>query len=198
MKSLKLSALLVILITIYSCGPAVTTTKPTNANLNNYKTFSYLPNAAIEMPTENFSTETVNSMVIQQINDQMINAGYKLDRDKPDLLVLVSTKVNQETETDTDPIYARYGAYNRPNLRVNNYYNNYYFNGYNTYNTVIGYDTDTYTYKEGSLIIQLVDRDTRKTVWKGFSNTNIYQSNSTAALTTLVNAIFEEYPLMQN
>jgi hypothetical protein len=198
MKIFKFSILTVLVLAIYSCGPVVNTSKPTNANLNNYQTFSYLPNAAIEMPTENFSTETVNSMVIQQINDKMMDAGYKLDRDKPDLLVLVSTKINQETETDTEPIYARYGAYNRPNLRVNNYYNNYYFNGYDTYNTVIGYDTDTYTYKEGSLIIQLVDRDTRKTVWKGISNTDIYRSNSTAALTNLVNAIFEEYPLMQN
>lgn len=197
MKILKFSSLLLVILTLYSCGTAVKTTKPTNADLSNYNTFSYLPNAAIEMPTNKFSTEKVNSMVIQQINDKMMDAGYNLDRDMPDLLVLVSTKVNKETQTDTDPVYATYGAYNRPNVRVNNYYNNYYYNGYNSYNNVIGYDTDTYTYKEGSLIIQLVDRKTRTTVWKGISNTDIYQSNSTAALTQLVNDIFKEYPLMK-
>lgn len=195
MKILKLSTLLVVLFTIFSCGTAVNTTKPTDADLSKYKTFSYLPNAAIEMPTQNFSTETVNSMVIQQINDKMMDTGYQLDRNKPDLLVLVSTKINEETATNTDPVYARYGYYNRPNLRVNSYYNNYYFNGFNSYNNVIGYDTDTYTYKEGTLIIQLVDRQSKETVWKGVSNTDIYRSNSTAALTDLVNTIFEEYPL---
>ena len=125
MKFLKPFLLTLMLTALYSCGPTVTTMKPTSDNLNKYATFSYLPNAAIEMPTENFSTETVNTMVIQQINDQMMDAGYRIERSKPDLLVLVSTKINQETETDTDPIYASYGYYNRPNIRVNSYYNNY-------------------------------------------------------------------------
>ncbi len=195
MKIFKPLLLAITLITFYSCGPAVSTMKPTDANLSNYNTFSYLPNATIEMPTDNFNTETVNSMIIQQINDQMMDAGYQLERDQPDLLVLVSTTVDQETETDVEPVYARYGYYSDPGVRVSPYYNDYYYNGYNNFNNVIGYEADTYKYKEGSLIIQLVDRETRKTVWRGVSNTSIYDTASTIALTNLVNAIFEEYPL---
>lgn len=197
MKLLKPFFLTLVLATFYSCGPAVTTLKPTDDNLNKYATFSYLPNAAIDMPSEKFNTETVNTMVIQQINDKMIDAGYKIDRTKPDLLILVSTKINEQTVTDTDPVYASYGYYNRPNLRVNSYYNNSYYRGYANYPSVIGYDTDTYTYEDGTLIIQFVDRESRETVWKGISSTNIYDSTSTVALTDLVNAIFEEYPLLK-
>jgi hypothetical protein len=38
---------------------------------------------------------------------------------------------------------------------------------------VIGYDTDTYTYEDGTLI-QFVDRESHlKLVWKGISSTNV-------------------------
>ncbi len=198
MRLLKPLTLLILCTLLYSCGPTVSTMKPTGDDLSKYDSFSYLPNAAIEMPTENFTTDQVNSMVIQQINDRMMDAGYNLERNNPDLLVLVSTKVDQETEVDTDPIYASYGYYNNPSLRVNPYYNNYYYRGYNNYNNIIGYETDTYQYKDGTLVVQLVDRKTKETVWKGVSSTSIYDTTSAMALTNLVNEIFEEYPLINN
>jgi hypothetical protein len=148
------------------------------------------------MPNKAYS-DSVNTLVIQQINNNMMDAGYKMDRSKPDLLVLVSTKIDQETTTDTDPVYARYGYYNRPGIRVNSYYNNNYYRGYTTYPNIVGYDTDTYSYKDGTLIVQLVDRESRETVWKGMSDTSIYDSSNIMAMTNLVNAIFEEYPLME-
>jgi hypothetical protein len=88
-----------------------TTLKPTDDNLNKYATFSYLPNAAIDMHSEKFNTGS-KYMVIQQINDKMIDAGYiKIDRTKYDLLILVSTKeISRQTVTDTDPVH---GYYNR-------------------------------------------------------------------------------------
>ena len=64
--------------------------------------------------------------------------------------------------------------------------------------TVVGYDTDTYNYKDGTLIIQLVDRESNETVWKGISSTSIYDSSDTIALANLVDVIFEEYPLIEN
>ncbi|MGB5983381.1 MAG: DUF4136 domain-containing protein [Nonlabens sp.] len=196
MKNPKLySFLFLIAIVVTSCGPAVTTTKSNNADLSSYNSFAYLPNADVNMPDRK-QNDKVNSLIIESVNSNMMDAGYKLDRDNPDLLVLISTKVNQETETDTDPVYATYGYYNRTNLRVSPYYNNFYYNNYNTYQTVAGYDTDTYTYKDGTLIVQLVDRKKNKTVWKGVSGTSIYDGATTSAMRTLVNTIFEEYPLM--
>ncbi|AGC75914.1 uncharacterized protein DUF4136 [Nonlabens dokdonensis] len=196
MKLFKSIFLIVITATLYSCGPAVATVKTTDDNLNKYDSFSYLPNAALQLPDKKVN-DGVNRIVIQSVNDNMIDAGYELDRDNPDLLVLVSTKINEETEVEKNPIYASYGYYNRPGIRVNSYYNNYYYYGYTNYPTVVGYDTDTYNYKEGTLVIYLVDKETNETVWKGASSTSIYDSGNVDAMTQLVNAIFEEYPLMK-
>ncbi|ARN77524.1 hypothetical protein BST97_05730 [Nonlabens spongiae] len=116
-----------------------------------------MPNAAIHMPDQS-QNDKVNTLVIQKINERMMDAGYRLDRSDPDLLILVSTKEYENTETDTDPVYARYGAYNRSGLRVKSYYNNFYYQGNNTVPTVVRYNTDTYNYKEGTINVQLVER----------------------------------------
>jgi len=52
--------------------------------------------------------------------------------------------------------------------------------------------------KKELLVIYLVDKETNETVWKGASSTSIYDSGNIEAMTQLVNAIFKEYPLMQD
>lgn len=105
MKLIKSISIALIVLITYGCGPAVTAMKPTNDNLDKYRTFSYVPNAALEMPDKN-AKDGVNRMVIQAINDNMIDAGYELERDQPDLLLLISSKIYQETELERDPIYS--------------------------------------------------------------------------------------------
>lgn len=175
-------------------GSNVETAKTTDGDLSNYDSFAFLPNSNPEGVDESYDDDEVNTAVIETINMRMREAGYELDRDDPDLLVLVSTKTNVETGTQSRPVYAGY-PYSSGATTVRPYYNSYYFRGFNNYNRVVGYDTDTYQYKEGTLVINLVDRETRETVWKGVASDNIYNQGTTAATRALVNDIFEEYPL---
>ncbi|WP_164510885.1 DUF4136 domain-containing protein [Nonlabens xiamenensis] len=193
-KIFKTLTLLLIAVSLTACGPTVSTIKSASADLDSYQTFAYLPNAELELPDREMK-DRVNSLVVETINENMMDEGYRLDRDNPDLLVLVSTQVDQETETEVDPVYASYGFYNTPNVTVSPYYNNYYFTGYRNYNGVVGYEKDTYQYKEGTLVVQLVDRETKNNVWRGVSSDAIYDIGNIAAMNEMVNAIFEEYPL---
>lgn len=180
------------LLLIMSCGSNVQTTKTTNKDLSTYDSFAYLPNASVR---EEYNDEKVNTAVIEVINTNMQKAGYNLDRDNPDLLVLVSTKVNRETATRSQPVYAQY-PYTTGVTTVNSVYGPYYYRGFNNFNRVVGYDTDTYQYKEGTLVINLVDRKTEETVWKGIASEDIYNQGTNSAIRELVNDIFEQYPLM--
>lgn len=193
MKFFKIFTLLIFTLSLVSCGPAVQTSKPASADLSDYQSFAYLPNSNVEMADKDYN-EDVNSLIIETLNENMREAGYTLERDNPDLLVLVSTKTDLETETTADPIYARY-PYTAGVTTVSPFYDPYYYHGYNTYTGVIGYDTDTYSYEEGTLVINLVDRETKQTVWKGISSKNIYNQTTTGAIRDLVNEIFQEYPL---
>ena len=195
MKKIKYVGFFVVLMLLISCGTSnVATMKTTNKDLSRYDTFAYLPNSNPAGTGINYNDEKVNTAVIETINMNMQQAGYNLDRENPDLLVLVSTKTNKETGVTSEPVYARY-PYEGTLTTIHPYYSNYYYPGFSTFNRVVGYDTDTYQYREGTLVINLVDRETRETVWKGIASENIYNQGTTAAIRELVNEIFEQYPL---
>lgn len=194
MKKLNVIILLVLGAVLYSCGPRVATMKTTNKDLGRYNTFAYLPNSAIKMPSKSLDDESVNQAEIETVNMNLTQAGYELDRQNPDLLVLVSTKTDTEVATTTDPVYARY-PYSPNMTTVSPFYDPYYYSNYTGYNNLVGYDVDTYKYKEGTVVINLVDRQTKETVWKGVASESIYSQASVQEIQDLVNAIFEEYPL---
>lgn len=199
MKIYKTLGILFLVISLMACGGTsnVQTAKTTDKDLSSYDSFAYLPNANAEIQGTNYNNEQVNTAIIETINMNMQQAGYNLDRQNPDLLVLVSTKTNMETGTTTDAVYARY-PYGGAGRTVSPFYNDYYYAGYTGFNRIVGYDTDTYQYEEGTLVINLVDRETQETVWKGIASENIYNQGTTAAIQDLVNDIFEQYPLNQN
>ncbi len=180
---------------LYSCGPQVVTAQPTEADLSKYQTFAYLPNTDVDMNNANMNNEEVNTRIIETVNQQMKMQGYRLDRSQPDLLVLISVKTDTEVEVERDPVYATYPYGNYGVNTVSPYYNDYYYNDFYSYGDVVGYDTDTYQYQEGTLIISLVDRKSRNTVWKGMTSEAIYSGSTTDEVVTLVDDIFDEYPV---
>ncbi len=190
-NSLFSSLLMLVLI---SCGPKVSTVKPMDRDLSKYDTFAYLPNTNEEVPERSYNDEEVNTFILESINKNLREEGYQLDREDPDLLVLVSTKIDTELAVDTDPIYTTY-PYTAGIGTIPPYYEPYYYPGYNNYVNIVGYDTDTYAYEEGTLIVQLVDSDTKNTVWKGVATDPIFEENSLTAIQDMVDDIFEEYPL---
>lgn len=191
---LKSTCLLFLALVFIACGGSnVQTVKTTDKDLSNYETFAYLPNSNVEVSGMDYNNEDINAFIIESINNNMQQQGYKLDRDNPDLLVLVSTSTDEEMARTTDPVYARY-PYTAGVNRVQPFYSPYYYRGYNTFSSVVGYDTDTYQYTEGTLVINLVDRETKEVVWKGIASDNIYNQTNIQVIEEMVNEIFSNYP----
>lgn len=192
MKNLKLYTLLFISTILWSCGPNVNTTKMTNADLGKYDTFAYLPNTNFDDKDIGYNDKSVGYAVIQSVNKNLEKVGYELDRQKPDLLVSIRTKMDIDKETVKDPVYATYPyATARP---VNPYYDPFYYTYYNDYTQIVGYENDTYKLKEGTLMIDLIDRETKKIVWRGVASDQIYQNNNSQAISEYVDDIFKKLP----
>ena len=191
MKTFKLLSFFMLLAVLVSCGSRVRTTRPTDVDLNKYRTFAYLPNANPDVEGKAYNDANINKAIIETINANMEQAGYTLDRNNPDLLVLVSTKTYMQTNVSTDPVYATY-PYTVGVNSVYPYYNFYYYTDFAGYNGIIGYDTDTYNYKEGILIINLVDKKTKRVVWKGIAAAPVYSETSMMAIQEMVNDNFKK------
>jgi hypothetical protein len=154
----------VITLSLIACGPRVNTTKTTGKDLDTYKTFAYLPNSNFEDLDKGYGNNNIGTNVIESVNTNMQQLGYTLDRTNPDLLVLLSTSTDLDTNVTKEPVYATYPNYYGRSYGVSPYYQNYYYyyyyyyyDGYSAYNRLIGYDTDVNTDKEGTLRLSLVD-----------------------------------------
>ncbi|MBQ0732794.1 DUF4136 domain-containing protein [Aquimarina celericrescens] len=182
-----------LVFTLFGCGPAVQTVKMSDEDLSKYSTFAYLPNSNFDDSNIGYNDKTVGSKVIERVNSNLSKAGYTLDRENPDLLVLIRTKTDTETETYTDPIYATY-PYADLTPAVSPYYDPFYYTNYYDYNQIVGYETDVYKYKEGTLIVDLVDRKSKKVIWRGTASDQIYKDNNSKAISTYVDDIFDQFP----
>ena len=192
MKTIKLFTVICLVTLLGSCGPTVQTVKTSNVNLSNYRTFAYLPNTNFDDKEVGFNDSSVGYSVIQSVNTNLEKNGFELDRESPDLLVSIRTKMDVDKETVRDPMYATYPyATVRP---VSPYYDPFYYTYYNDYTRIIGYDRDTYKIKEGTLMIDLIDRKTKEVVWRGTASDQIYQSNNSEAISEYVDDIFDKLP----
>jgi len=194
MKTIKLF-LLALAITCFACGPKVTTEKKvSSADLSDYKTFAYLPNSNFDNLEKFENDENVGKAVIESVNTNMKNQGYQMDRTNPDLLVLLTTMTDMEREITREPNYATFPRYYNRRYTVSPYYQDYYFYDYYDYNRILGYDTYVNRYKEGTLVLRLVDSDSKKVIWEGKTSDLIFQQNETEAISEFVDDMFDEFP----
>ncbi|MGB7393747.1 MAG: DUF4136 domain-containing protein [Pricia sp.] len=199
MKTFKNTLLGLFAITfLISCGPKVTTSKPSDVDLTKYETFAYLPNGNFEDPNKGYDDPSIGEAVINEVNNSMKELGYELERDQPDLLLLMGTKTDTDVEKTTDPVYATYPNYYGTGYRVGTYYDPYYYRGYNAYNNIVGYDTDYERTETGTLMLSLVDRETRNVVWRGTASNFVGGERNTQAISDFVDDLFAEYPAEKN
>ncbi len=142
-----------LLILFTSCGPTltVTTDYDRNANFSQFKTFKIVK---LEQQLQALS-QLNQTRIINAVQAQMIAKGFT-ESENPDMLVNIVTilKNKQEIVANT---YGYGGGY-RP----------YAWGGGNMSTTV-----NVQEYKDGSLIVEIVNASTKKLVWEGVGNKEI-------------------------
>ena len=186
--------ILLTTLILNSCGPTVNTTKIDGEDLADYETFAYLPNSNFEELDDFESDDNVGVSVIQNVNRNMKMQGYELERNNPDLLVLLNTNTDTEKTLSSEPIYARYPNYYSSTYSISPYYQNNYYYGYGGYDNIVGYETNLNRYKEGSLVLTLVDSESKNIVWEGVASDLIFTQNESTAIAEFVDDMFDNFP----
>ncbi|GAO41104.1 DUF4136 domain-containing protein [Flavihumibacter petaseus] len=135
----------------------VTTDYDRAANFSQYKTFAIYKDDA---KTDNVSQ--LNSGRIENaIKAEMIKKGFTENTSSPDLLVNAVTIVKNKQSISSTTNYYGYGGYYRP----------YAWGGGMGVTGNTTYNVDDY--KDGSLIIDVVDAAGKKLIWQGTGNKEI-------------------------
>lgn len=164
------------LLTISSCSPSlqVYTDYDREFNIRNYPTFAWAEAKDIEARNNPLYYNELNDKRIKKaVNDQLKGKGYTLVQDDPDLLIHYHIVVEDRSEIRTNP-YGFYGPYW---MRARTY---------------------SYSYRQGTLIIDLMDATNKNLLWRGWAVSvmdQLYESEKTEILITqAVIKIFEKLP----
>jgi len=182
----KMTQLAFIATLLAGCasGPRIQSDYDHTIDFSQYKTYNFFNPMGIESP--NYSS-IYGSIFRDAIGKEMASRGYNLS-DNPDLLINVSGRLQDKTKvtTTSDPYMAggyygyRRGAYGA-------------WGGY-------GYGTTTHVsnYTEGTINVDMVDREQKRMVWEGVAVGRVNDKNTNdekrANIYAGIKEMFAAYP----
>jgi len=173
--------LLIVTVATLSCEPQLKVTNDYDkaANFGGYKTFSMYQDVNIHDAISQLNQDRI----INAIKSELTKKGLKETSSSPDLWVNAVAILKDRVDVTANTNYYGYGGYYRP---------------YAYYGAGMG-GTTTYNtrhYKDGSLIIDLVDANTKKLVWQGIGNKEIDKpaKNPDETIPKAIASIMESYP----
>jgi hypothetical protein len=180
MKKVTIKILLLALpaILMFSCKPTlkVSTDYDRTVNFSQYRTFSLY-----YLVTNRNVSELNEGRIWNSLRAEMIKKGYQENDKNPDMVVnAISVVKNRKTVSANSNVYGYGGPY-RP------------------YRSWGGSGTTTFqssNYKEGTLLIEVVDAQTNRLVWQGTGNAEFEKQpkNPDLAISNAVNKILSSFP----
>jgi len=188
MKTINFKAWLIAAVgpfILLSCGTTAHIEKDDNVNFNSYKSFTWLHGD--EGKLENQS-DLIESKVRQAVSLELEKAGWKQNKNKPDVLLDYDLLVERASKEKREPMYSQ------PTTRV--IYNPYTRRYATIYypSQFLGYDSYEQLIKESTITITMIDAKTDKTVWQGWTTGEVNNRNITQKeIQKAVASIFKKF-----
>ncbi len=179
MEKFLMLGMFVYVIVLCACTPGlqVSSDYDKSVDFSKYKTFELYSGSANSISSLN------HDRIISSVRAEMQAKGFTEDAKEPDLLVNTTAILTTNTEVTANTNVYGYGGTMRPY-----YWNAGMASSYTTY--------DVTHYKEGSLIIDVLDASTKKLIWQSTGNNRIDQSTDHAdkRIAKAVKMIMEGFP----
>jgi len=173
--------LVLVIIGTQSCEPSLKVSQDYDKSVNfgQFKTFSMYQDINIHDAISQLNQERI----INAIKGEMKKKGYQENATSPDVLVNAVAVLQDRVDVTSTTNYYGYGGYYRP----------YYWGGAGATGTT---NYSTRHYKDGSLIIDVVDANTKKLVWQGIGNKEIDKpaKNPDETIPKAIASIMEGFP----
>ena len=173
-------------------------------NLSAYRTFAWMPPVKGTASQNNIIADT---KIKDAATQALTQKGLSLQQQDPDLLVSYTSVVGRGSRTN---YYTNYyggwgglgwdgfgwGGFGYGGLGWGGWYRSYYY-AYGAPFTYGGTSIEREHYKEGTLIIDLVDRRSKRVVWRGFGVGEVHKDHQkdVEELPKVVAGIFEQLSL---
>jgi uncharacterized protein DUF4136 len=182
-RSITIISLILIVVMVFtnSCAPSVTLSADYDRSINfsSYKTF-----AMYELKASDNVNQLNQARIEKYIRMEMGKRGYVESKDHPDLKVNAVTVLKNRRGISASTSYYGFGGFYRP---------------YAAWAVpVSGYTSvRTYDYKDGSLVIDVIDAKVNKMIWTGSAVAELYSTpkNPEEAISSTIAKIMAGYPV---
>lgn len=186
LKSFYVLVLAVGTMLLNSCGTTAHIEKDASADLNNYKTYTWVDKENKDQVKNEIAAQNLKAIV----NDELQKNGFREVKKNPDMLLSYDLLVERSVREQSEPVYSR------PYTRL--YYNPY-TRRYGTLyypSQFLGYDSYATPVKEGTVSISMIDAKTDKTIWQGWTTAELNNNYfSTKEVQRNVRSIFKKFEL---
>jgi hypothetical protein len=173
-KNFKYLWLFLLAVTIWSCSSDRKISSSTNRQqLATSTTYAWADPDIRTGSNPNYQGDIIDQYIHRSVDQEMASRGYVLNNDHPDILL-------------------KYHTYAERRL---NSWGGYYYGYPYAWGSYWGYPSYS-SYTEGYLILDVVDKQTNKTIWRGTAEGNISnQKKLSKRIDKGVHSIFKKFPV---
>ena len=162
--------------------------KDKNADFSKYRTYSWVDEPVVKHDKKNRRNDLTETNIRNAVNEELQKKGWKEARSNPDVILNYELVVEKNQVQQQDPVYSQSytrSYYNRYTGRVHSFYYPSQFMGYDSYTTTV---------REGTVTITMIDSRTDKTVWQGWTTSEVNGRNITGKeIDKNVKTIFKKF-----
>lgn len=161
------SLLLLVVFFIAACSSYTYYAVGSGSNVGRFSTFAWLP-PINHTKNPYFDNELADQRIKDQATAGLESKGLHLKANRPDLLVRYTIMVDNKVKTYNQPAYTYVGGGYYPRIGYYRGHRAFYYSYRSPYPVYVGDDIYHVPYKEGTLIIDLINRATHKVIWRGY------------------------------
>jgi len=183
-----LGGVAVAALILTGCASVAHVEKDNNADFSKYKTYSWIDRDGSGKQDRNHRNDLMEQNIRAAVNRELQEEGWRETKNRPDILVSYDVLVEKSVKQQNDPVYSR--SYSRTffNPYTRRYINVFYpsqFQGYDNYEVPV---------KEGTITVTMIDANTDKMVWQGWTTDEVNSKNLThKEIRNSVRSIFRKF-----
>lgn len=161
-------------------------------SFNKYRTFAWLP----APDTANHISDLVDEKIKDEVSGGLEKRGLLLQTTRPDLLVRYAVQVRNRVRLYNYPTYI-YGPGITYQGVSRNRYGRYFYYSYNRpFPVFVANDMIEVPYREGTLIIDLIERRNHQVIWRGYGTGDIDNPQKAIGdIPEVVDGILQKLPI---
>lgn len=189
MKTVKLLGFLFLAAFVVSgCAAVAHVEKDDTVNFSQYKTFAWTQSSVKDSVQQSKISDLTERIIKEAVTNELQKQGWRESNNNPDVLLAYDVLVENTVRDQNNPMYSRPFTRYLYNPYTGRWFGLYYpaqFMGYYNYREQV---------REGTVAITMADARTEKTIWQGWTTSEMASRNLTRKeILSSVKSIFRKF-----